>query len=515
MTGERIASWKMSAPAGGENALPDLRKGYEVQNGRAVASYDLVVIGAGGAGSTAAGEAIGRGAKVAMVERWKVGGTCLNVGCDPTKTMVRSAQILHLARKAERFGIYAKDVGANWPVVMRRVERVIDTIRGGDGDQNVRNSGVALYKASATFRSSHEIDVDGETIRGDKIIVATGAAWTCPPITGLPEVGYITNVEAVALPTLPRSLAIIGGGVVAVEFAQIFARFGVEVTILGSADRLLPKEDADLSHALRVILEREGVRVETGVRVRAADMRDGLKCLAGVRGGNLVEFCQVEEILVAAGRAPAVEGLNLETAGVAYDAKTGITVDDELRTTAPHIWAIGDVVSRYAFTHVADYQARIAEHNAMSRQPPRRVDYRVVPWATFTDPELARVGLTEQEAQDAGHDVKVAVVPIKDLARAVTSGETDGMVKLIADRGTGEILGGHILAAHAGEMLAEVALAMRARLPAAAIADTMHAYPTLSEGVFWAAYEIAKPDEPALQAIRGHQSLYGEVPADV
>ncbi len=515
MTEERIAGWKMNALVGDENIRLDLRKGYEVQNGRAVASYDLVVIGAGGAGSTAAGEAVGRGAKVAMVERWKVGGTCLNVGCDPTKTMVRSAQILHLARKAGRFGIHTADVGADWPVVMRRVERVIDTIRGGDGDQNIRDSGVALYKASATFRSSHEIDVDGETIRGDKIIVATGAAWTCPPITGLPEVGYITNVEAVALPTLPRSLAIIGGGVVAVEFAQIFARFGVEVTILGSADRLLPKEDADLSHALRVILEREGVRVETGVRVKAAEMRDGLKCLAGVRGGDLVEFCQVEEILVAAGRAPAVEGLNLETAGVAYDAKTGITVDDELRTTAPHIWAIGDVVSRYAFTHVADYQARIAEHNAMSRQPPRRVDYRVVPWATFTDPELARVGLTEQEAQDAGHDVKVAVVPIKDLARAVTSGETDGMVKLIADRGTGEILGGHILAAHAGEMLAEVVLAMRARLPAAAIADTMHAYPTLSEGVFWAAYEIAKPDEHALQAIRGHQPPYGEVPADV
>ncbi len=486
-----------------------------MHNGQDVASYDLVVIGAGGAGSTAAGEAIGRGAKVAMVERWKVGGTCLNVGCDPTKTMVRSAQILHLARQAERFGIHAADVRADWPAVMQRVERVIDTIRGGDGDQNVRNAGIALYKASATFCSPHEIDVDGQTIRGDKIIIATGAAWTRPPVVGLSEVGYITNVEAVTLPALPQSLAIIGGGVVAVEFAQIFARFGVEVTILGAADRLLPKEDADLSHALQVILEREGIRVETGVRVKRAEISDGLKCLSGDRDGDTVEFCQVEEILVAAGRAPAVDGLNLESAGVACDAKTGITVDDELRTTAPHIWAIGDVVSRYAFTHVADYQARIAEHNAMSGRPPRRVDYHVVPWVTFTDPELARVGLTEQEARDAGHDVKVAVVPMKDLARAVTSVEKDGMVKLIADRRTGEILGGHILAAHAGEMLAEVALAMRGRLPAAAIADTIHAYPTLSEGVFWAAYEIAKPDELALQAVPGHQSPYGEVPADV
>ncbi|MDP9357396.1 MAG: FAD-dependent oxidoreductase [Chloroflexota bacterium] len=499
----------------GGDADPVVRKDHEVEDGRKAASYDLVVIGAGGAGSTAAGEAIGRGAKVAMVERWKVGGTCLNVGCDPTKTMVRSAQILHLARHAERFGIQAAEVGADWPAVMRRVERVIDTIRGGDGDQNVRNSGVTLYKASATFRSSHEIDVDGQTIYGDKIIVATGARWIQPPIVGLAEVGYITNVEAVALPALPRSLAIIGGGVVAVEFAQIFARFGVEVTILGSADRLLPREDADLSHALQAILEREGIRVETGVRVRCAEFKDGLKCLGGDRGDDRFELCRAEEILVAAGRAPAVDGLNLEAAGVTYDPKQGITVDDELRTTTSHIWAIGDVVSQYAFTHVADYQARIAEHNAMSGRPPRRVDYRVVPWVTFTDPELARVGLTEQEARDAGYDVKVGVVPVKDLARAVTSGETDGLVKVIADGTTGEILGGHILAAHAGELLAEVALAMQARLPAAVIADTIHAYPTLSEGIFWAAYELAKPDEPTLDAIRGHQSPYGQVPADV
>ena len=486
-----------------------------MQNGRKAANYDLVVIGAGGAGSTAAGEAIGRGANVAMVERWRVGGTCLNVGCDPTKTMVRSAQVLHLARHAERFGIKATDIRADWPAVMHRVERVIDTIRGGDGDQNIRDSGIVLRKATATFRSLHEIDVDGEIIRGDKIIVATGAEWVSPPISSLAEVGYITNAEAVALPVLPRSLAIVGGGVVAVEFAQIFARFGVEVTILGSAAQILPREDATLSDALRAVLEREGITVETGVRITRAEMKDGLKCLIGERGGETVEFCRVEEILVAAGRAPAVQGLNLEAAGVAYDAKTGIIVDDELRTSVPHIWAIGDVVSRYAFTHVADYQARIAEHNAMSGRPPQRVDYRVVPWVTFTDPELARVGLTEKEAREAGHDVKCAVVPLKDLARAVTSGEIDGMVKLVADRITGQILGGHILAAHAGEMLAEVALAMRARLPVAAIADTIHAYPTLSEGVFWAAYEIAKPDELALGAMRGHQSPYGAVPDDV
>jgi pyruvate/2-oxoglutarate dehydrogenase complex dihydrolipoamide dehydrogenase (E3) component len=476
------------------------------------AEYDLLVIGAGAAGSTAAGEAKGRGARVALVERWKVGGTCLNAGCDPTKTMVRSAEVLHLARQANRFGIEVEGARGDWPAVMARVAEVVDTIRGGDGDRNIRNAGIALYKSTARFRSAHEIEVAGEIIRADKVIVAAGAEIVVPPIAGLRETGYITNVEAVALPELPRSLAIIGGGVIAVEFAQIFARFGVEVTIFSGRERILAREDEELTDALQAVLEREGMRIETGVRVQRVELADGGKRVTGERNGETVA-CQAEEILLAAGRAPAVRGLNLETAGVAYDAK-GIVVDDELRTSAPGIWAIGDVVAGgYPFTHVADHQARIAEYNAMSGKPALRVDERAVPWAIFTDPELARVGLTEQEARDAGHDVKCATVPLRDLARALTAGETDGLVKLVSDRLTGRLLGGHILAAHAGEMLGEVALTMRLHLPVSVICDTMHAYPTLSEGVFWAAYELSKPDDPALDAVRGVQAAMVEVEA--
>ncbi len=482
--------------------------------------FDLVVIGAGSAGSTAAGEAVARGAKVALIERWKVGGTCLNVGCDPTKTLVRSAEIRHLVRHAARFGTEVPAARTDWPAVVRRVERVVNTIRGGDGDANIRASGIVLRKGHARFRSPHEIVVTGVNGEGDallhadRVIIATGAANVTPPIAGLAEAGFITNVEAIALPELPRSLAVIGAGVVGVEFAQLFARFGVEVTLFASRDRILPAEDDELTPLLQAVLEHEGVRVETGVRVRRLVSRQGpdgrRKLVVGERAGTAVE-ARVDEVLVATGRRPVVAGLDLEAAGVAY-GPNGIPVDDTLRTNAPHIWAAGDVTGTYPYTHVADYQARIAEFNAMSGRPPRRADYRVVPRVIFTDPELARVGLTEHEARNAGYDVKSATVPMRNLARALTAGETDGAVKLVADQATGELLGGHVLAARGGELLAEVALAMRLRLPASAIADTIHAYPTLSEAVFWAAYELAEPNDPALGAAPGVSAPYGDVP---
>jgi len=286
-------------------------------------------------------------------------------------------------------------------------------------------------------------------------------------------------------------LAIIGGGTIAVEFAQVFARFGVQVTVIGSRELLCPKEDEDLSRALRLHLERKGIRVEPGVRLPGVDGRDGIKRLTGLRGDDQI-LIEAEQILVAAGRTPVVEDLGLETAGVEV-GKRGIVVDDQLRTTAENIWAIGDVTGSYPFTHIADYQARISEHNAMSGQPPRRADYRATPWATFTDPELARVGLTEAEARALHDDVHCATVQMKDIARAITADETDGFIKLVSKRTTGEILGAHVLAARGGELLPQIVLAMRSGLPVSAIADAIHAYPTLSEAVFWAAFSASQP----------------------
>jgi pyruvate/2-oxoglutarate dehydrogenase complex dihydrolipoamide dehydrogenase (E3) component len=287
----------------------------------------------------------------------------------------------------------------------------------------------------------------------------------------------------------------------------MFRRFGSEVTIL-SRGRLLPREEPELAETLTAVLRREGVRVETGATLRRVDpVARGVRVVAARDGAEL--SCDADRILLATGREPVVDDLALERAGVAYDA-SGIAVDAHLRTTAATVWAAGDVVAGgYAFTHVADYQARIVVHNALGAMRPMETDYRAVPWAVFTDPELGRVGLTEAEARATTADVRTARVPLKGLARAITSDERDGMVKLVADGTTGRLLGGHVLAARGGDLLGEVALAIRLRLPVDAIAGTIHAYPTFSEAVFWAAFELAKPHDHGLALVHGVQAARG------
>jgi pyruvate/2-oxoglutarate dehydrogenase complex dihydrolipoamide dehydrogenase (E3) component len=477
------------------------------------ADYDLIVIGAGAAGSTAAFEARGQGARVAMVEQWKVGGTCLNAGCDPTKSLVRAARVMHEARTANRYGIAIEQARADWPAVIGRVARVIDTIRGGDGDRNIREAGIDLRKGHARLRSPREVEVDGDILRGEAVLLAVGARAAAPPIPGLRETGFITNIEAVALPRLPASLAIVGAGTVAMEFAQIFARFGVAVTVLGRNPRLLPDQEPELAEVLREVLESEGIRIATGVRLDRVSRETGGKRLDG-RQGDAPFAVVAEEILVAAGRTPNVEALGLDAAGIAYDA-TGILVDAELATTAPGVWAAGDCVAGAPrFTSLADHQARVAVHNALGGTPARRAAEAVVPWAIFTDPELGRVGLTEAQARAAGHQVRAETVPMRDLARAVIAGETAGAVKLVAETGSGRLLGGSVLAAGGGELLSEIALAVRLGLPANAIAETLHAYPTFSEGVFWTAWELAKPRDAGLDAARGVETPRGVVATD-
>ncbi len=478
--------------------------------GGTAAAYDLIIIGAGAAGSTAASEARSQGARVAMIEQWKVGGTCLNAGCDPTKALVRAAHALHETRTASRFGIEIEDAQVDWPRVIDRVERVIDTIRGGDGDRNIREAGIDLRKGHARFRSPTEVMVEGDVLRGEAVILATGVRAFVPALPGLREAGFITNVEAVTLPTLPRSLAIIGGGTIAMEFAQIFARFGVQVTVLGRNPRLLPLEEPELVDTLRDLLEQEGVRIETGVTLECVSSAGDRKRIVAHRDGARLEI-ETDEILVAAGRTPQVEDLGLQAAGVIYDA-TGIIADSTLRTSAPGVWVAGDcVASSPRFTSLADHQGRVAAHNALGGLPLRDATETVVPTAVFTDPELGRVGLTEAAARQAGHAVRAETVPMRDLARAVITGETAGAVKLVADAVTGRMLGGSVLAAGGGELLGEIALAVRLGLTCHAIADTLHAYPTLSEGVFWTAWELAKPEDAGHEATRGVEAPRGDV----
>jgi pyruvate/2-oxoglutarate dehydrogenase complex dihydrolipoamide dehydrogenase (E3) component len=480
--------------------------------GGSAAPYDLIVIGAGAAGSTAASEARGQGARVVMAEQWKVGGTCLNAGCDPTKALVRAAHALHEARAAGRFGITVGEVGADWPAVIGRVERVIDTIRGGDGDRNIREAGIDLRKGHARLLSATEVEVGGDILRGEAVILATGVRAFIPPLPGLREAGFITNVEAVTLPMLPRSLAVIGGGTIAMEFAQIFARFGTEVTVLGRNPRLLPLEEPELVDILRELLVGEGVRIETGVTLESVSTMGGRKRITGHRDGLRLDV-EVDEILVAAGRVPNVEDLGLTEAGVSFNV-AGIETNRTLQTSAPGIWAAGDCVAGTPrFTSLADHQARVAAHNALGGTPMRSAVETVVPTAVFTDPELGRVGLTESAARIAGYTVRAETIPMRDLARAVITGETSGSVKLVVDSTTGRLLGGSVLAAGGGELLGEIALAVRLGLTCNAIADTLHAYPTFSEGVFWTAWELAKPEDAGHEATRGVEAPRGDVDA--
>jgi dihydrolipoamide dehydrogenase len=453
-------------------------------------SFDILVIGAGPAGGGAAAAAAEHGARVVQVERDQVGGTCLNYGCDPTKALLHTAHLLYTARHAERYGLRIPSAEADWPAVLARVDRLRDQLRGGDDAQArkkiAREQGIELLKGEARFLSPHQVAVGERTLHAEQIIVAAGSQVVVPEIDGLREAGFITNKTAVSLRELPRRLAIVGGGPIGVEFAQLFVRFGVEVTVLEQAPTMLAKDDRELADLLCDLLAKQGIRLETEVEVRQAQRAKGGKRLAIQRAKGDDEQLEVDELLVAIGFKPALDALNLEAAGV-ETTDTGIRVDAMLRTSVPHIWAAGDIASEYQFTHVAFEQGRLAAQNALAKQP-KPFDDRVIPWVTYTDPELAHVGQTEEQLREAAVAYTVGRKPMPDVERAVLTGQTDGLVKLLV-ASDGTILGGHILAAGAGELIAPVALAMRAELTAKQLANVILPYPTLAEAVRWAAEE--------------------------
>lgn len=459
-------------------------------SGRDPQHYDLIVIGGGASGSNVATGAVEQGLSVALIEEWKLGGTCLNVGCDPSKAMLRSAEVVHLARTAERFGVDMENVQVNWNAVRTRVDDLIDEIRGGDGAANVRSQGIALYESHGRFISNNEVLAGDRVLTGESIVIATGQSTKPPAIEGIEDIGYLTNVEAVALDGLPDSLVVVGGGVVAVEFAQMFSRFGTDVTLVGSQEHLLPKEDEDLARQLTGILQEEGITLLLNARAKKIERHfDGRLRLTCTCKDGVDKSILAAEVLVATGRTPHTQGLDLDAAGIEFSER-GIKVDAHMRTNIPHIYAVGDVTGIYPFTHVADYQARIALHNLVNGDDLRKADYRVVPWTTFSDPELARVGLTEAEARAGGYSVVTSTMSFEQLPRAMTSDLRKGLVKLVVDRATHQVLGGHILGAGAGELIGEITVVMQHRLPVSALSETIHPYPTMSEAIFWAAHDL-------------------------
>jgi|KBSSwiStaDraftv2_1062776.scaffolds.fasta_scaffold44781_2 pyruvate/2-oxoglutarate dehydrogenase complex dihydrolipoamide dehydrogenase (E3) component len=444
--------------------------------------YNLVVIGAGTAGLVTAAGAAGLGARVALVERGLMGGDCLNVGCVPSKGLIRAGRAVADVRGAGEFGVRVPSgASTDFGAVMDRMRRLRAKISRVDSAARFRGLGVDVFFGAARFSGPDTVDVAGVTLRFKKAVIATGARAAEPPIPGLAEAGYLTNETVFSLTELPRRLAVIGGGPIGCELAQAFARFGAQVSLLQGGGQILPREDPDVAEHVARALSLDGVDLRLGTRVERIE-RAGEERVIHVTSGGAAARLAADAILVGVGRAPNVEGLGLEDVGVAHDTRAGVTVDDRLRTTNPRIYAAGDVCSAHKFTHNSDAQARIVIQNALFLGR-ARTSALTLPWCTYTDPEVAHVGLSEREAAARGIAVRTFVQELADVDRAVLDGEAEGFVKVHVRAGTDRILGATIVARHAGEMLPELTLAIATGTGLGRIARVIHAYPTQAEAI--------------------------------
>ncbi|GFE62437.1 mercuric reductase [Geobacter sp. AOG2] len=444
--------------------------------------YNLVVIGGGTAGLVCAAGAAGLGARVALVERHLMGGDCLNYGCVPSKGLIRAARALFDARNGERFGVRGGEgIGLDFDAAMERMRQVRSSLSRHDSALRFRDElGVDVFMGEARFTGRDSVAVDGRELFFAKAAVCTGARASAPPIPGLAEAGYLTNETVFSLTALPPRLAVIGAGPIGCELAQTFSRFGSRVTLIEAAPRIMGREDQDAAEILHNALVREGIDLLTGVKILSAAQRGSDKILRLERDGAETEVA-ADAILVGAGRAPNVEGLGLEAAGVAC-GPGGIAINDTLQTSNPRIYAAGDCCFPFKFTHTADALARILIANAlfMGRQ---KASALTVPWCTYTDPEIAHVGLYERDAWEKGIPVSTLTVPLAEVDRAVLDGETDGFARVHLRTGTDKIIGATIVARHAGEMINEFSLAITNGLGLGAIARTVHPYPTQAEAI--------------------------------
>ncbi len=454
-------------------------------------AFDLLIIGAGPAGLAAARGAVAAGVRVALIESHHIGGNCLHEGCIPSKTILRSAQLLAEMRNAQSFGVGAPaDITADFAAVMARMRRVRDRILRVDSAARLEVEGIALHVGRARFISADAVDVDGTRLRFKKALIATGSRPLLPEIEGLAAAGYLTNESVFELEQLPESLLVIGGGPLGCELAQAFARFGSRTLICHSEPLFLPREERDAAQMVAHALARDGVEIHLNCTIAAVRLEGGRKHVTMVNDGN-TSSTVVDEILTGIGRLPAVQGLELENAGVSYDIESGIRVDDFLRTSNPRIFAAGDVCLEHAFTNTAEASARIVVRNALYRGR-QRMSALTVPWCTYTDPQVAHVGLYVRQARAQGIPVKTYTVPMHDVIRAITDGEEEGFVKIHVREGTDHILGATIVGRYAGELINNVSLAMVARLGLRRLSRVIHAFPTQGEAVRQAAQACAQ-----------------------
>lgn len=456
-------------------------------------TFDLIVIGAGAAGSGAALKAANLGHSVALIEKDHIGGSCTTYGCDPTKRLLHTADLLSAARAFDRLGLRGgSDVSADWHTIQHTLREMVTQMRGGDtvaeSGQFYEEKGIAVYAGHATFLNANTVSVDSRELRGEHILLAAGSRPLVPSIEGVDDVPYLTSRDALYLPQLPGSLIIVGGGPVGVEFAQIFGRFGTDVTLIEADAHILPKDDAELAQMLSQILEDEGITIHTSAFVERVHRHEG-QVVATLRyASGYEDAVSAEHILFALGRAPDVEELNLHAAGVETTDDGWIDVDACLRTNVPHIWAAGDVTGGYQFTHVASPQGALAVGNAFVDEA-RPFDDSAVPWVTYTAPALAHVGQTEQQLASADIAFQVIRKPFSETSRAKIENKPHGMIKLWVGQ-DGSLLGGSILGPRAGDLIAPLCLMVRHSLPLSSLADTILPYPTWAAEVGYAASQL-------------------------
>ncbi len=461
-------------PEGRENPVPSGR-------------YQLVVIGAGSAGLVAAAGAATLGVKVALVERDRLGGDCLNAGCVPSKALLKSSRFAVAFLRGQEHGLDSEVPEVDFSRVMKRMRRLRARIAAHDSVERFASMGVDVYFGEACFTGPDRLDVEGRELLFSRAILATGGRPVLPPVEGLADAEPLTNETVFDLTDRPGRLLVVGGGPIGCELSQAFHRLGSEVVLLQRGDRLLPREDPDATAVLTHALHREGLDIRLSTGLKEIRFREGRKeALALSSGGE--EWLPFDEILVAAGRAPEFESLDLHAAGIDADPRKGVLVDERLKTSNPRIYAAGDVCFRYRFTHTADATARMALQNALFMGQKKTSDL-VVPWCTYTEPEIAHTGLYEKEARERGQDVVSLRVELSDMDRPVLEGEEEGFLKVHAERKSGRILGATLVASHAGDMISELTLAIVAGVSLKDLSGVIHPYPTQAEVIRRAADE--------------------------
>lgn len=440
--------------------------------------FDLCIIGGGAAGLSVAAGGAALGAKVALIEKHRLGGDCLYYGCVPSKALLHSAQVAHTLRDAARFGIDGELQPVQLDRVMQRVNSVIQSIEPHDSPERFRGLGIEVIFGAGRFSNPHTFCVNGKDITAKNFVLATGSHPAIPPLPGLESIPYLTNETVFSLAAPMPGLIILGGGPIGIELAQAFARLGSLVHVVQRGDRILPKEDSDLAQIVADKLRDEGVQLHPGCTPQRVERTaDGLRLHLATRTGD-AEILAATHLLVATGRQPNLQDMGLEAAGILLEGGQ-LRVDRRLRTTNKHIYACGDIAGPYQFTHMAEHHAGVVLRNTLFHLP-AKTEQRVIPWCTFTDPELARVGLSETEARAQGVAHRVYTFPFHDIDRARTDGATHGRAKIITDPG-GRLLGAALVGTHAGELIHEYVLALAKNMKAADLSNVMHIYPTLAQ----------------------------------